>query len=42
MKYALIAAGQGSRLASEGIQAPKPLVEVGGSAIVEQTISYFS
>lgn len=29
MKYALIAAGQGSRLVSEGVKVPKPLVQVG-------------
>ena len=34
MKYAIIAAGEGSRLAREGIWEPKPLVEVGGERLL--------
>lgn len=41
MKYALIAAGQGSRLASEGIQVPKPLVEVGGVPLLSRLFRIF-
>lgn len=41
MKYALIAAGQGSRLVSEGIQAPKPLVEVGGVPLLSRLFRIF-
>lgn len=41
MKYALIAAGQGSRLVSEGIQAPKPLVEIGGVPLLSRLFRVF-
>lgn len=41
MKYALIAAGQGSRLASEGINVPKPLVEVGGVPLLSRLFRVF-
>ncbi|MDR0895510.1 MAG: NDP-sugar synthase [Prevotellaceae bacterium] len=41
MKYALIAAGQGSRLVSEGIAAPKPLVKVGGVPLLERLFRIF-
>ena len=35
MRYAIIAAGEGSRLASEGISQPKPLVRVKGKRIID-------
>ncbi|MDR1004240.1 MAG: NTP transferase domain-containing protein [Prevotellaceae bacterium] len=41
MRYALIAAGQGSRLVSEGIAAPKPLVKVGGVPLLERLFRLF-
>lgn len=41
MKYAIIAAGEGSRLAQEGICAPKPLVEVGGNKLVDRLLRVF-
>lgn len=41
MKYALIAAGQGSRLVSEGIQVPKPLVSVGGAPLLGRLLRLF-
>ena len=41
MKYAIIAAGEGSRLASEGIQAPKPLVEVHGEKLIDRLFRVF-
>lgn len=41
MKYALIAAGQGSRLVSEGMQVPKPLVRVGGVSLLERLFRIF-
>lgn len=41
MKYAIIAAGEGSRLASEGIQEPKPLVEVNGEKLIDRLIRIF-
>lgn len=42
MKYAIIAAGEGSRLAGEGVQMPKPLVEVGGERLIDRLIRIFS
>ena len=41
MKYAMIAAGEGSRLAAEGIDAPKPLVKVGGECLIDRLIRIF-
>lgn len=41
MKYAIIAAGEGSRLAQEGIRSPKPLVEVGGERLIDRLIRVF-
>lgn len=41
MKYAIIAAGEGSRLAAEGIKSPKPLVRVGGECLVDRLIRIF-
>ena len=34
MKYAILAAGEGSRLHEEGVDEPKPLVKVGGEHLV--------
>ena len=34
MHYAIIAAGEGSRLAQEGVARPKPLVELGGEPMI--------
>ena len=39
MKFAIIAAGEGSRLANEGVEKPKPLVELQGVPIIERLIS---
>ncbi len=41
MKYAVIAAGEGSRLVEEGISTPKPLVDVGGEALIDRLIRLF-
>ena len=41
MKYAIIAAGEGSRLAQEGISNPKPLVKVGGEHLIDRLIRVF-
>jgi len=41
MKYAVIAAGEGSRLAAEGIQEPKPLVRIGGERLIDRLIRIF-
>lgn len=42
MHYAIIAAGEGSRLASEGIQCPKPLVRIAGATLLERLIGIFT
>jgi NDP-sugar pyrophosphorylase family protein len=41
MNYAIIAAGEGSRLVKEGIRNPKPLVELHGVSLIERLISVF-
>ncbi len=41
MKYAIIAAGEGSRLAQEGIQCPKPLVKLCGEPLIKRLIRIF-
>lgn len=41
MKYAIIAAGEGSRLAQEGITTPKPLVEVNGERLIDRLMRVF-
>ena len=41
MKFAIIAAGEGSRLAAEGVTLPKPLVEIGGEAMIDRLIRIF-
>ena len=38
MHYAIIAAGEGSRLAQEGVLKPKPLVELNGTPMVKRLI----
>ncbi|MDE6853627.1 MAG: NTP transferase domain-containing protein [Muribaculaceae bacterium] len=38
MHYAIIAAGNGSRLRHEGVEAPKPLVELDGRPMVRRLI----
>jgi len=39
MNYAIIAAGEGSRLAQEGIAKPKPLVELQGEPMIGRLIN---
>ena len=41
MKYAIIAAGQGSRLSSEGVSLPKPLVKVGNECLIDRLLRIF-
>lgn len=41
MKFAIIAAGEGSRLAAEGVQAPKPLVTVHGEHLIDRLMRIF-
>ena len=42
MNYAIIAAGNGSRLAQEGVAQPKPLVNVKGECLIERLFRIFS
>ncbi len=41
MHYAIIAAGEGSRLAQEGIALPKPLVRLCGEPMIQRLINIF-
>jgi NDP-sugar pyrophosphorylase family protein len=41
MIYAIIAAGEGSRLLEEGVKNPKPLVEIMGEALIDRLIRIF-
>lgn len=41
MKFAIISAGEGSRLAQEGVQLPKPLVQLNGEAMIDRLIRIF-
>ncbi len=41
MNYAIIAAGEGSRLAQEGVKLPKPLVKLNGVALIDRLIGMF-
>lgn len=42
MKYAIIAAGEGSRLAAEGVAEPKPLVRICGERLIDRLVRIFS
>jgi Nucleoside-diphosphate-sugar pyrophosphorylase involved in lipopolysaccharide biosynthesis/translation initiation factor 2B, gamma/epsilon subunits (eIF-2Bgamma/eIF-2Bepsilon) len=41
MNYAIIAAGEGSRLVKEGVKYPKPLVKLNGISLMDRLISIF-
>ena len=41
MKFAIIAAGEGSRLQQEGVELPKPLVHIHGEAMIDRLIRIF-
>lgn len=41
MNYAIIAAGEGSRLVQEGSVLPKPLIEIGGKPMITRLIDIF-
>ncbi|MDR0769216.1 MAG: NTP transferase domain-containing protein [Dysgonamonadaceae bacterium] len=41
MNYAIIAAGEGSRMVKEGIQIPKPLVQLHGVSLIDRLITIF-
>ncbi len=42
MKFAIISAGEGSRLAQEGVALPKPLVQLNGEAMIDRLINIFA
>ncbi len=42
MNYAIIAAGEGSRLVTEGVTKPKPLVELNGEPLLGRLIRIFT
>ena len=41
MRYGIIAAGEGSRLAEEGIAVPKPLVKIQDETLIDRLIRIF-
>lgn len=41
MKFAVIAAGEGSRLSQEGVELPKPLVTLNGEPMIERLVRLF-
>ncbi|MCD8260355.1 MAG: NDP-sugar synthase [Bacteroides sp.] len=41
MKFAIIAAGKGSRLAKEGIKTSKPLLQIGNERMIDRLIRIF-
>ena len=41
MKFAFIAAGEGSRLSQEGVALPKPLVKLGGEPMIDRLLRIF-
>lgn len=41
MKFAIIAAGEGSRLAAEGVEEPKPLVKIGCERLIDRLMRVF-
>ena len=42
MTFAILAAGEGSRLAQEGVNLPKPLVRIAGEAMIDRLIRIFN
>lgn len=42
MVYAIIAGGEGSRLANEGVKEPKPLVRIGGERLIDRLVRVFT
>lgn len=42
MHYGIIAAGEGSRLAQEGVSLPKPLVDLNGEPMIGRLINLFA
>lgn len=42
MKFAVIAAGEGSRLNQEGVALPKPLVRLNGESMIDRLLRIFA
>lgn len=42
MKFAIISAGEGSRLSQEGVALPKPLVQLNGTPMIDRLIQIFT
>lgn len=42
MKFAIISAGEGSRLSQEGVVLPKPLVQLNGMAMIDRLVHIFA
>lgn len=42
MKFAIISAGEGSRLLQEGVTLPKPLVQLNGTPMIDRLIQIFT
>ena len=41
MNFAVIAAGEGTRLLADGVETPKPLVRLNGTALIDRLIAVF-
>lgn len=41
MRFAIISAGEGSRLSQEGVSLPKPMVQLNGCAMIDRLIQIF-
>ncbi len=41
MKFAIISAGEGSRLQEEGVALPKPMIELNGVAMIDRLLGIF-
>lgn len=41
MTFAILAAGEGSRLEHEGVREPKPLIRIGGECLIDRLIRIF-
>ena len=42
MNFAILAAGEGARLAQEGVKLPKPMVKIHGEAMIDRLIRIFN
>lgn len=42
MKFAIISAGEGSRLSQEGVVLPKPLVQLNGVPMIDRLVHIFA